>query len=224
MQKFCKKHILKINQKVEAWIPRCSCLKRGSLSASTKWKPSPRATPPLLYWFLFSRRRFTAVPCTHCCTYTRHSPRSRAVLLGGEDLNHPWLVLVPSPLWPILCVCSSDCLLSFMPAECWKAKILLPLATRRLYSIFIWCLKHQTNACAQSAEIIPDKRRLWPGGEYQRNGHGKLPVKLKKRLCPQPSSPVRTRKHEAVQNVCGALPPATLDADKPRKARFLPNF
>lgn len=173
----------------------------GPPLSSQKLEAMDKVRPPLCH-------RIDFLSCSqevYCSSLYMQQSRPHSVLLGGEDRNHPWLVLSLS-LSPILCVCSSDCLLSFLPVEFSKARFSLPLATQRSVQ-YIWCLEHQTNSCAHSAEIIPDKRRLWPCGEYERDGVGKLPVKSKRRLFLQPCSPVRKRKQEAVKNLLRALCP-----------------
>ena len=66
MQKFSKKHIWKITQKVAVWIARQYCLEKGPLSAHRSWKPWTKSGHPFataLISFL-AHRRFTAHPCT----------------------------------------------------------------------------------------------------------------------------------------------------------------
>lgn len=123
---------------MEAWIQRRYCHKEGSLPASTNWKLMDKGRPPLRGCIDFP----SGSQAVYCCYMsTQHSPRPRGTAVPavrcreGEARDHACLVL-SLPLSPILCVCSSDCFLSFLPVEFSKAKILLPSATRRVYSIF----------------------------------------------------------------------------------------
>ena len=134
--KFSKKHILKLRLKVVAWIARRYYLEKGSLSAHSSWKPPQRqATPSLLHRFPFSLTGGLLLFPVHA---VQSSPQ-RVAGRGGP--YHSWLIS-SLPLSPILCVCSSDCLLSFLPVEFSKARISLPLATRRAHCIFdVWNIK-----------------------------------------------------------------------------------
>ena len=121
---------------------------------------------------------------------------------------------VPSFVSAVLTAFCASCQWSFHKQE---SRFLWPLGERTVY-----LMSETSNKCLCSqCRNNPDKRRLWSCGEYERSEHGKSPVKSKKRLFSQPSSSVRNRKHEAVQSLLRALPPATLAADMPRKASFL---
>lgn len=137
-----------------------------------------------------ARRWFTAVPCARGAALPAVYCWEGSIIIT-PDWSRPFLSL-PSFVSAVQTAFCHSCQWSFQKQES------LASSGHSESVQYIWCLEHQTNACAHSAEIIPDKRRLWPCGEYERNGDGKLPAKSKKRLFLQPGSPVRKGKCEAV--------------------------
>lgn len=177
-------------------------LSRGGLPLSSQnLKASTKAGHPMAAVIHF----LSHLPEVCCYSPVHLAQLSPRVLLGGEDVitpdgSRPFLSL-PSFVFAVQTAFCYSCQWSFQKQE---SCFLWPLRARVQY---IWCLEHQTNSCAHSAEIIPDKRRPRPCGEYERDGVGKLPVESKKRLFHQLCSLERNRKPEAVKNLLRALCP-----------------
>lgn len=137
MQRFSKKHIWKITQKVAVWIARQYCLEKGPLSAHRSWKPWTKSGHPFataLISFL-AHRRFTAHPCTCsrvvltvCCWEGR--------IVITPDWSCPFLSLLSFVSAVQTAFCHS-CQWSFQKQD---SRFLWPL--RGAYSIFdVWNIK-----------------------------------------------------------------------------------
>lgn len=125
-----------------------------------------------------------------CCSYTCSTawdPVPPKSLPGA--VGHGRTEITPDCPMPSSPSCLL-CLLSFLPVEFSKARILLSLATWR---VSVYLMSGTSNACAHSAEIIPDKTRRWPWGEYERDRVRKSLVQSQKRLFYTLRSPVTGR-------------------------------
>lgn len=198
------------------WIQRRCCLKKGSLSASTNWKPIHKGGPPLRGRIDFLSRTQVVYRCPVCA---RRSP-SRGVLLGGEDHNHPWLVPALS-LSPILCVCSSDCLLSFLPVEFSKARIscfLWPLGECTVY-----LMSGTSNKCLCSqCRNNPRQKKTVAMWRIRKKWRREITSQVKEEAV----SPTRlTREKREVwgclDSAQSSVPPATMDGDRAKGGRPL---
>lgn len=138
VHKLSKKRLLKISQKVEAWLQRRCVPKRTAPQRAQDDKSVTEAGHCLAAAsmpFLAAGRSLPFHVHTLLC------PRSATVVAAACCWERQMVntLMVRPFLSPALCVCSWDCLLSFVPVEFSKARISLPLATQTAYSMFDVC-------------------------------------------------------------------------------------